>query len=492
MRSAINTSLMLLVFLTVFFSSVSFADGCPIGISSGQQEWNGAIYGTSPYLCLGTAGNCKYRATVNLCLSDTGECYGEFISTGDTCTESEGQSGDMMWPGGDFVDVPEPEQPEKLTTECVNNYYNNQTGAMRITCEYDFDTPLLNKKINNVTGKVENINKYLTTQIPSFRSVLDQQSYLLQEYSSLSLSKLDALTNSQETIVDGISSLTTLAETGQVTTKDTNNQIKSLVGMSNYYFPYLNTQISAQTNNVTTSIQSRLDSISNQMITHRNGVVSEITASYSPIRVDIAANKTAIDALSSQMTAIQNAIENMEGGSGGDNTAVMSALDALSGDVSGLASDIGTLSGSVEGLSTQIGEGFDGMTTELQGIGDGIDSIVGVLNGDGLTVGTPTGQINFAENGLYGAEAITDLQAEIEALQTEYSDQMAAMKNLFSFDSGELNSGQYVEHRWEFHIRGNSYSFGSSVFPALLDNSSLIAAVLLFLAVLFGVRFLVK
>jgi len=66
------------------------------------------------------------------------------------------------------------------------------------------------------------------------------------------------------------------------------------------------------------------------------------------------------------------------------------------------------------------------------------------------------------------------------------------MQGLFSFDSSELNGGQYVEHRWKFHLRGHEYSFGSSVFPALLDNSGLIAAVLLFLAVLFGIRFLAK
>ena len=105
MRSAINTFLVLLFVLTVCLSSAVYADGCPIGIDSGSRTWNGTLYGDRPYICLGTSGNCKYTATLNLCFVSSGECVGNFVSTGDVCTESEGEQGNMMWPGGDFVDV---------------------------------------------------------------------------------------------------------------------------------------------------------------------------------------------------------------------------------------------------------------------------------------------------------------------------------------------------------------------------------------------------
>ena len=474
MRSAINTFLILLFVLTVCLSSAVYAYDCPVGIESGHQTWNGSIYGSAPYLCLGTAGNCKYKATVNLCFAESGECVGDFVSTGDVCTESEGEQGNMMWPGGDFIDVPEPEEPEKLQTVCYNNYYSNETGAMKVTCEYEMKMPALTSKVSQTNSKIERLDSAVNTHFSALRSSLDAHDSFAKAFAdstSEHFAEQKALIKENtDGLVDGISSLEALSESQT-------SLIRSEISMS---AGSINSQIGISAGN-----------LANQIGNMHGSIMQTLYSDTTPTAKLVKDNAASIAGLSTQLSAIQDAINNMEGGSG-DNTEVMSAISSLSGDVSGLSDDIGTLSGTVDGLSTALGDGFEGLNTELQGIGDGIDSIVGTLNGDGLSTRGSEGKIDFNGTGLYGEDTLTDMQAEIETLKTEYSEQMKAMQGLFSFDSSELNGGQYVEHRWKFHLQGREYSFGSSVFPALLDNSGLIAAVLLFLAVLYGVRFLVK
>ncbi len=116
MRSAINSGLFLLAFLAVLLSSVAQASidwsftakqprsTCATGLSTGQQSWNGNLYGSRPYLCTGSAGNCKYEAGTTLCYTDDGLCTGKFYSTGETCTEEEGTQGDKMYAGEDNSD----------------------------------------------------------------------------------------------------------------------------------------------------------------------------------------------------------------------------------------------------------------------------------------------------------------------------------------------------------------------------------------------------
>ncbi|PNI03462.1 hypothetical protein C1N32_16550 [Vibrio diazotrophicus] len=481
MRSAINTFLILLFVLTVCLSSAVYAYDCPVGIESGHQTWNGSIYGSAPYLCLGTAGNCKYKATVNLCFAESGECVGDFVSTGDVCTESEGEQGNMMWPGGDFIDVPEPEEPEKMQTVCYNNYYSNETGALKVTCEYDMKMPALTSKVSQTNGIIERLYSSTNTHFSALSASLDQHDYFTKVFADSTnehfAEQKALIKENTDGLVDGISSLEALLENQDALSESQTSLIRSEISMS---AGSINSQIGISAGN-----------LANQIGNMHGSIMQTLYSDTTPTAKLVKDNAASIAGLSTQLSAIQDAINNMEGGSG-DNTEVMSAISSLSGDVSGLSDDIGTLSGTVDGLSTALGDGFEGLNTELQGIGDGIDSIVGTLNGDGLSTRGSEGKIDFNGTGLYGEETLTEMKAEIETLKTEYSEQMKAMQGLFSFDSSELNGGQYVEHRWKFHLRGHEYSFGSSVFPALLDNSGLIAAVLLFLAVLYGVRFLVK
>ncbi|MCE7615544.1 hypothetical protein LZT09_13010 [Vibrio fluvialis] len=158
-------------------------------------------------------------------------------------------------------------------------------------------------------------------------------------------------------------------------------------------------------------------------------------------------------------------------------------LSTLSGDVSGLADGL-------EALSSQIsGAGSTGGDVDLSGVESKLQGIQETLDGKGL-VGRPfEGQVDFEGNGLYGSDAIDKLQGEIEQLQEQYQEQMGQFKSLFTFDESQLNSGEYVKHEWTFTFaNGRTNSFSSGVFPALLQNANFIAAVLLFLAVLLGIK----
>ncbi|EKO3451460.1 hypothetical protein NTE27_002133 [Vibrio fluvialis] len=168
---------------------------------------------------------------------------------------------------------------------------------------------------------------------------------------------------------------------------------------------------------------------------------------------------------------------------GQDIAQLSNSLSTLSGDVSGLADGL-------EALSSQIsGAGGTGGDVDLSGVESKLQGIQETLDGKGM-VGRPfEGQVDFEANGLYGTDAIENLEGEIEQLETQYQEQMGQFKSLFTFDESELADGTYIEHKWTFRTaNGHVNSFSSGVFPALLENSSLIAAVLLFLAVLLGIK----
>ncbi|MFG0885880.1 hypothetical protein [Vibrio sp. CJQ_6] len=194
-----------------------------------------------------------------------------------------------------------------------------------------------------------------------------------------------------------------------------------------------------------------------------------------------------LDMLSLDMMKLNDKID----GNQGSNTANISALaDSMTSNFKTTNGNISALSDGLEALSSQIsGAGGTGGDVDLSGVESKLQGIQETLNGKGM-VGRPfEGQVDFEANGLYGSDAIENLEGEIEQLETQYHEQMEQFKSLFTFDESELADGTYIEHKWTFRFaNGHVNSFSSGVFPALLENSSLIAAVLLFLAVLLGIK----
>lgn len=454
MRSAINTCLMILFLLVVLFSSFSRAADCPIGDTPVLKFPLGTsqIYSTCTNGC--RAEDNFSSSSTWTCNETLGYCTAAFFTTGESCTGADDTDGScdangdcsiVDNGGGDNGNGDDSDGFCQLgDANCVKRIAQQ---ADKILVRQTQDREYLYTAIGTYAYQTEsNIKKAIQD---SNADNLFSTQLIVKDGFVAQLEELNKL-------ADGISNLKALNDTNKSSSEGLLKEIKTLVlgvndqNMRNFY-------------GTEDNISSLRDFQSFALTETRNNFKS----------AEAALNQ----AFGTFKTEFKNTNEK---------------IGSLNQGLSGLSSDIGTLSGKVDGLSTSIGDGLSSIAGELGTIGEDIGDIEGLLNGDGLSTRGSEGKIDFKGSGLYGEDTLTEMKAEIETLKTEYSEQMKAMQNLFSFDTSELNGGQYVEHRWKFHLRGHEYSFGSSVFPALLDNSGLIAAVLLFLAVLFGIRFLAK
>ncbi len=457
MQTAINTCLTLLLLLTTFLAASSYASeeiSCPIGVSSGSRVWDRALYGDAPYICLGSSGNCKYRLDfTSICPNDgSNECYGTFVSTGDVCTESEGSNGDVMWPGGDFGDPdggdggtdPTDELDPKLVSydvACGSYFYDyGNTKGWNGKCDGTLYVPDYTQPLKNIKNTIEEARQL------SFGNSAKLDT-LSESVTQLSADTAQKLAETEENLSKKIDELSVQVENVDLSDLDPKfselkSSLSSLNGMSNYYFNAIMGNVSGLSGNF------------NQVNSNINGVSGQLNTLYS--------------SLNSQMSSVAASVNTANGN-----------ITTLSGDVAALSSQVSDLSGSLDGLGEV---DLSGVESKLQGIQE-------TLDGNGL-VGRPfEGQVDFEGNGLYGSDAIDKLQGEIEQLQEQYQEQMGQFKSLFTFDESQLNSGEYVKHEWTFTFaNGRTNSFSSGVFPALLQNANFIAAVLLFLAVLLGIK----
>lgn len=145
----------------------------------------------------------------------------------------------------------------------------------------------------------------------------------------------------------------------------------------------------------------------------------------------------------------------------------------------GLNADVTT---AVNKVANAVNTGIGELEGDLQGIGD-------MLGGKGLVLGDHGSLINFGETPLYQASEVEKLTQEVEDLKEQYNEKVNDFKKLFSLNLDSLSDGEYREHFLDFEFaNGAKLRVGSSVFPALIDNSGLIAAVILFVAVIAGLR----
>lgn len=456
MRYATNTCLTLLLLFTALLSAGSNATeetSCPLGISTGSQTWDGRIYGEAPYLCLGSAGNCKYRLDyVSVCSNVSYECDGTFVSTGETCTESEGSNGDMMWPGGDLLE--EPDDGDGSDDGGPDGSINKGTVCVSSGC-YDFNVDL----------------SWIADDF-------DVTKGLLRSLSSTEQIHFEALKSGQLTIRDTVMNNTSLVTTmrGDVSslTKDVEKISDSITN-----FDVDLSELDPKFAELQTSL-SGLNGMSNHYFNSIMGYVAGIPGYYSSLDTNLAAARSDVYSVKTEM---QNKFANQNATLTANQQALGDSLATLSGEVSGLADGLEAISSQISGAA---GTGGD---VDLSGVESKLQGIQETLDGKGM-VGRPfEGQVDFEANGLYGTDAIEKLEGEIEQLETQYQEQMGQFKSLFTFDESELADGTYIEHKWTFRFaNGHVNSFSSGVFPALLENSSLIAAVLLFLAVLLGIK----
>ncbi|ELM6622574.1 hypothetical protein Q2Y23_003558 [Vibrio fluvialis] len=482
MRTAINTCLTLLLLLTAFLSLSSSVRAeetiCTIGNKTSIVKWDGTLYGQAPYMCTGnTDTKCKYvLENVSLCENLQGQCWGSFVTNGTSCTDSENSGGNMMWPGGDMVAVNEDSDAE---TPVIDNDGVDTGAASPNKLSYNLDCAYyyhdVDANTSGFSGKcagnviVPDYSKPLT----DLKNVLEQAKNYQNEHFSVLEQKADSVQTAVENTFS--TSNETLAEARQITEKvdalkdDLENFDVDLSDLDPK-FAEIQSTLSDHASTSNSQFYRLMDYVApiNGLFGGVNGNIQTLSGTVSGLRSELNNHLTYNDSLVTK--------------NGQDIAQLSNSLSTLSGDVSGLADGLEALSAQISGASGTGDVDLSGVESKLQGIQE-------TLDGKGL-VGRPfEGQVDFEANGLYGSDAIEKLEGEIDQLEDQYQEQMEQFKSLFSFDESALNNGSYVEHRLTFSFaNGQVNSFTSGVFPALLDNASLIAAVLLFIAVMLGIK----
>ncbi|CAH6811531.1 conserved exported hypothetical protein [Vibrio chagasii] len=160
---------------------------------------------------------------------------------------------------------------------------------------------------------------------------------------------------------------------------------------------------------------------------------------------------------------------------------VNSKIDSLgTPDLSGIEASLSDLSTKLDGLETGDMSGVENKLTDL------IDSV------------TNTNNFNEPNYGFSGEDfiitptQISEAQNEVLEIKQEMADEYEKFKALFSIDTSSFNNGTYKEHSLNLNVNHTERSFKSGVFEALLDNASLIAAVIMFMFVVSGIKMLGK
>ncbi|EPD4374812.1 hypothetical protein ACSADO_000187 [Vibrio fluvialis] len=471
MRTEINTCLTLLLLLSVFLSASSHAEDdtlCPIGFQRTFQ-WKYAEFGVYPKegFC-SSLDNCRYRFNTSTCDEGNVLCSGIGFGDGFYCGDDNSlptcdDNNNCEAPTPDPTPDPDPTDPDPGDDWEAPITYDG--WVCYTTAEGDY----------RCQGGVSMLDYR-----EQFTKLYDQNSYNLYRIldNSSDIAKLSSNVSNVQTSVESVygTANETLVETREITKKvaalkdDLANVDVDLSDLDPK-FAEIQSTLSEHASTSTSQFYRLMEYVApiNGLFGGVNGNIQTLSGTVSGLRSELNNHLTYNDSLVTK--------------NGQDIAQLSNSLSTLSGDVSGIADGL-------EALSSQIsGAGGTGGDVDLSGVESKLQGIQETLDGKGM-VGRPfEGQVDFEANGLYGTDAIEKLEGEIEQLETQYQEQMGQFKSLFTFDESQLNSGEYVKHEWTFTFaNGRTNSFSSGVFPALLQNANFIAAVLLFLAVLLGIK----
>ncbi|EPU1005629.1 hypothetical protein ACVUMT_001775 [Vibrio cholerae] len=455
LRTLTLTNLALLLFLTLFLlllpSKASAEIECQIGISSGSVSWAGVTFGDKPYTCVRT---CRYNlATVAVCFVNNGTCHGELISNGNHCLNGAGQidGSDGLRFGGNTV-IPDPSadpqkpwdpnapspMPNKVQNVLNRMPTDTTSGRQQAQALKDMayiegmgvmtlDNILIkNSQLLDINKGYSSLMSTMSGQLYSIRNLSDYIEKNTAQTAAFSQMSANTLGNILNKLSDSGSGGSTGGGDSETYLKNISNAISNhFIGNSYSALAHLDNTV------------SRLDSVKRTLDDNYNSFTN-----YFAFRMD----------------SLEKALSGI-GGGGGDV------------DLSGVESGIGSLN------------------TGIDSVKSGIDNLNGLLGGNGLTKPGISSGVNFGEMPLYGSDSLAALNTEITELQKEYSEKIKDFKKLFSFDVSKLNTGEYKEHSLSFRFaNGQETNNKSIVLPTLVANSGLISSVLLFLAVLAGLR----
>ncbi len=497
--------------MMIFLSSLAFATdaNCPIGYDMGSRSWDGSIYGDRPYICFQT-NRCKARPSdVSLCFTSDTTCVARFLTTGEQCTETESVQSGTIFPGGDIVTPPDGGGSDggdgggsdgddnidsgglarsvprviSLGPNAVSSnlgrafealiYNNNQhsntdrdlyrTWSNRINNSINQSSTVLRPDLHRINDSVNN----------GLNSVNNNLSRLVSESTQKSiLDSIQISNNQDENHYDNFSnvfryrSYTHPRFHTQMTFIEVLNELMNLQSQSNQ-------SLISQTN----SINSQFDRIDNVI---RMNSVSSSDINNAASRIDTALRQT----LSDQTMSLQPMLGNINQSQFEANNKLSDLITAINDGFQSLSTDSdGDDSGSIVDTS-KILHSMDGIGTDLKGIKDALTTK--------FDERAFVGKVDFDVDGvLYKSSLYNDLFIEREQLENEYEQLLDKVKNMFSFDTSDLNSGEYKDHILDFLApdgSGRQFSFKSGVFPAFIQQANLIATILLFIAAVIAVR----
>ncbi|EGQ9393846.1 hypothetical protein F6B84_06825 [Vibrio cholerae] len=465
LRTLTLTNLALLLFFTLFLlllpSKASAEIECQIGISSGSVSWSGETLGDKPYTCVRT---CRYNlATVAVCFVNNGTCHGEFVSNGKHCLMSNGQidPSDGLRFGGNTVirdpsadpDKPwDPNAPSSMPAKVMNVIRgmprDTTSGIQQAQAFKDIahiegmgvmtldELLIKNSQLLDINKGYSSLMSTMSGQLYSIRN--------LSDYIEKNTSQTAAFSQmSANTLGNILNKLTDSGSGGGSGSGLPDSQLNSFMGSMST----TRSVISANSNNIVSAVR-------------------DVREAVRPVEFGINAVNEKLQLVNENLAGLSEGLfYTME-----DNTnKIVSAINANGG-----GSGNGDLSGVQSGIDS---------------IKSGIDNLNGLLGGNGLTKPGISSGVNFGETPLYGSDSLAALNTEITELQKEYSEKIKDFKKLFSFDVSKLNTGEYKEHSLSFRFaNGQETNNKSIVLPTLVANSGLISSVLLFLAVLAGLR----
>ncbi|ENJ6089409.1 hypothetical protein AB1Z64_003548 [Vibrio vulnificus] len=495
MRFAINFSCCLLATLILFlFSFASYAEQvCEVGNITPSRIWNGKIYGNNPNLCL---LGCEYRryggGVSSLCFVSSGDCRGSFISTGGSCTK------DGLYFGG--------EKPSDKPQPPTNPDSDPNSASQAKWAKENFSCSPANDGKFDCTGLSHAFAKLDT----SVSDKVDRQTYdLLLKLDSLTLNVMNEVSASNENLNKNLSKVggeiaasndevnkevKALATSSNESNEATQKQLEEIKAEVDKLYPYLDNDL--------------LDYISRQSQFLSRQIMSE--GSQTTERVERTVTEK-INPILWAMNSNQNTLEanqsNLKSQVGSVNRNLNTKFNALNKNVDGMEasmnSQFGDLNAKIDALElgnggnqdgvigavNAVGSKIDGLGTSLGNIGDQLGEMSDLLGGKGLNKGEHDSLVKFNELPLYQESDITKLNTEVEELKSQYNQKVQDFKSLFSFNANSLTNGEFVEHTLNFSFaNGGNLSATSSVFPALVRNSGTISAVILFIAVIAGLR----
>lgn len=469
MRAEINTLLIIFALLSIVSFSAFSVETCDDKTNTFPMSWDGSIYGDLPTYCW-SGYNVYKLLDAAVCFPDDGTCTGYFYKT---CQECPDNSSGFI-PGGSPVQKPDEDLDQTLDGFRQPSFMMVDTGQINVQWQYNF---------SKIYSTIKN-NYEKTEQIGSNLNSISHDSFLSRQYSHDASLKASDTLKAINSFTDQLEFLEDLSylSTDEYKNKDTEIYDKTM--HTNYM---VSDQYSIM-NRIDGAVRDNYSALSTQATSHYNSLVNNVGSLNYPI-YDI---KDGVSKLSSDFKTLSSDVNAL-------SDSIGSGLADLNTGVSSLNEGMGTLNTGVTslntGLDTIIGQ-FDSLLenglgdVDLSGVKDGLDGIQDSLNGEGMIARGFDGKVDFSGNGLYQSETLESLRTEITDLEAKYKDASGKFSQLFTFDLSDLNQGDYRDHILSFNVGGRQFSMKSGVFPAFLDNANLIAAVLMFIAVLLGIRFL--